>query len=89
MISDLGDERLVTVGLGIKTADHSSFILRSYDAETGSLIVEDEFELSVDEDSAAAIESGGGRVYAVGSGLDPQPDGDETFVAKIRDQKDG
>ncbi len=72
LISDLGDERLVTAGLGIKTADDSSFILRSYDAETGSLIVEDEFELSVDEDSAAAIESGGGRVYAVGSGLNSE-----------------
>ena len=67
----LGDERIVTAGLGIKTTEISSFILRSYDAHTGSLIAEDDFELTVDEESAAAIEAGAGRVYAVGSGLNP------------------
>ncbi len=67
----LGDDRIVTAGLGIKTIEVSSFILRSYDAHTGSLIAEDEFELTVDEESAAAIEAGAGRVYAVGSGLNP------------------
>jgi len=66
---DLGDERIVTAGLGIKTADESSFVIRSYEAHTGSLISEDEFELSVDEETADVVEEGEGRIYAVGSGL--------------------
>ncbi len=68
-IDDLGDDRVVTAGLGVKTADVSSFILRSYEADTGDLISEDEFDLSVDPDTADAVAAGGGRVYAVGSGL--------------------
>ncbi len=71
LVGNLGDERIVTAGLGIKTREISSFLLRSYDAQTGSLVAEDEFELTVDEDSAAAIEAGAARVYAVGSGLNP------------------
>ncbi len=67
--ADLGDDRLVTAGLGIRIADMSSFLLRTYDAHSGELISEDEFELTVDEESAAEVEAGGGRVYAVGSGL--------------------
>ena len=72
LINELGDERLVTAGLGIRTSDTSSFVLRSYDAFSGDLIVEDEFELVVDEESEAAIEAGQGRVYAVGSGLNDE-----------------
>ena len=67
--NELGDDRVVTAGLGVKTADISSFILRSYEAKTGALISEDEFELSVDSETAEALARGGGRVYAVGSGL--------------------
>ncbi len=68
-LDDLGDDRVVTAGLGVKTADVSSFILRSYEAKTGDLISEDEFDLSVDPDTAEAVAAGGGRVYAIGSGL--------------------
>ncbi len=68
-LEDLGDDRVVTAGLGVKTADISSFVLRSYEAKTGDLISEDEFDLSVDPDTAEAVAAGGGRVYAIGSGL--------------------
>ncbi len=57
--ADLGDDRLVTAGLGIRIADMSSFLLRTYDAHSGELISEDEFELTVDEESAAEVEAGG------------------------------
>lgn len=67
--NDLGDDRVVTAGLGVKTAELSSFVLRSYEADTGTLISEDEFALSVDPDTAEAVAAGGGRVYAIGSGL--------------------
>ncbi len=67
---DWGDERIVTAGLGIKTADISSFIIRSYDSRTGTLISEDEFDLSIDEQTASSIKKGAGRIYAVGSGID-------------------
>ena len=83
----LGDARLVTAGLGIKTAEVSSFILRSYDAHTGSLVAEDEFDLTVDEDSAAAIAAGAGRVYAVGSGVNP--DGRLSLLVRAYDAKTG
>lgn len=68
-LDDLGDDRVVTAGLGVKTADVSSFVLRSYEASTGALISENEFDLSVDQETAEAVANGGGRVYAIGSGL--------------------
>lgn len=68
-LDDLGDDRVVTAGLGVKTADLSSFVLRSYEADTGTLISQDEFDLSVDPETAEAVAAGGGRVYAIGSGL--------------------
>lgn len=69
---DIGDGHVVTAGLGIKTSDESSFVIRSYEAQSGSLISEDEFELSVDEDTANVVEKGEGRIYAVGSGVNDQ-----------------
>lgn len=68
-LDDLGDDRVVTAGLGVKTAEVSSFILRSYEANTGALVSQDEFDLSVDPDTAEAVKAGGGRVYAIGSGM--------------------
>lgn len=68
--TDWGDERIVTAGLGIKTAELSSFIIRSYDSHSGKLISEDEFDLTIDEKTASSIKNGAGRIYAVGSGID-------------------
>lgn len=87
LAAELGDERVVTAGLGIRTKEMSSFILRSYDAHTGDMITEDEFDLTVDEESEAAIDAGGGRVYAVGSGLNA--DGGLSLLVRAYDAGTG
>ncbi len=84
---DLGDDRIVTAGLGVRTADTSSFLIRSYDAHTGEVISEDEFALTIDEETASSLEKGGGRIYAVGSGLNA--DGDLSLLVRAYDAVTG
>lgn len=84
---DLGDDRIVTAGLGVRTADTSFFLIRSYDAHTGEVISEDEFALTIDEETASSLEKGGGRIYAVGSGLNA--DGDLSLLVRAYDAVTG
>ncbi len=79
----VADGRVFAVG-GVEPVPGSpDFVVRAYDAMTGALLWEDEFDKSGSNDQASAVATALGRVFAAGFATNAA--GDTDFLLRVYD----
>ncbi|MDP1767890.1 MAG: hypothetical protein Q8L74_03690 [Nitrospirota bacterium] len=79
--------KIVAAGVGYENAEASSITVKTYDAETGTVLTEDTYELNVREDATSAAGQPRERIFAGGVG--PGVDGLSTFSLRVYDAATG
>lgn len=79
--------KVVAAGVGYENAEASSITVKTYDAETGTVLTEDTYELNVREDATSATGQPRERIFAGGVG--PGADGLSTFSLRVYDAATG
>ncbi|MCE9536778.1 MAG: hypothetical protein K8R65_10275 [Nitrospirae bacterium] len=79
--------KVVAAGVGYENAETSSITVKTYDAETGTVLTEDTYELNVREDVTSAAGQPSERIFAGGVG--PGADGLSTFSLRVYDAATG
>ena len=81
----VGGSGVFAVGFGIAANGKLDFLVRAYDAQTGDVLWQDQFDKAGNSDQALNVTVGGGKVFAVGVGETAGNDGD--FVVRAYDAK--
>jgi len=79
--------KVVAAGVGYENAETSTITVKTYDAETGTVLTEDTYELNVREDAASVASQPRERIFAGGVG--PEADGLSTFSLRVYDAATG
>lgn len=79
--------KVVAAGVGYENAETSTITVKTYDAEAGTVLTEDTYELNVREDAASAASQPRERIFAGGVG--PGADGLSTFSLRVYDAATG
>jgi hypothetical protein len=79
--------RVFAAGFDTNTAGNRDFLVRAYDADSGTLLWKDQVDTAGDADRAFALAAGAGRVFAAGFGTNA--DGNQDFLVRAYDQTTG
>jgi hypothetical protein len=79
--------RVFAAGSGERGAGNQDFLLRAYEAKTGTLLWEDQTDKAGLNDAAFALAVGGGLVFAAGFGTNAA--GNQDFLVRAYRAKDG
>jgi glucose dehydrogenase len=74
-------------GFDTNTAGNRDFLVRAYDAHSGSLLWKDRVDTAGDADRAFALAAGAGQVFAAGFGTNV--DGNQDFLVRAYDPQTG
>ena len=86
-LSPAKTRKVVAAGVGYENAETSTITVKTYDAETGTVLTEDTYELNVREDAASVASQPRERIFAGGVG--PEADGLSTFSLRVYDAATG
>ena len=81
--------RVFVAGLGTNSAGNEDFLVRAYNAKTGALLWEDQFDKAGLDEVAGSIVARGNRVFVGGSGIRDAAVGDLDFVLRAYDAATG
>ena len=79
--------KIVAAGFGYENAERSTITVKTYDAEDGTILSEDTYELNVREDAVSADSRPRERIFAGGVG--PGADGLSEFTLRVYDAATG
>ena len=79
--------KVVSAGVGYENAETSTITVKTYDAENGTILSDDTYELNIREDSASAGSKPHERIFAGGVG--PGVDGLSEFTLRVYDASTG
>ncbi len=82
-----GHSEVLAAGFGFQAAGASSITVRTYEVQTGAMLSEDSFDVSVKEEGAAEHDENKGRIFAGGIGIDGQ--GNSRFMLRVYDAETG
>ena len=82
-----GHSEVLAAGFGFQAAGSSSITVRTYEVQTGAILSEDSFDVSVKEEGAAEHDQNKGRIFAGGIGIDGQ--GNSRFMLRVYDAETG
>lgn len=82
-----GHSEVLAAGFGFQAAGSSSITVRTYEVQTGAILSEDSFDVSVKEEGAAEHDENKGRIFAGGIGIDGQ--GNSRFMLRVYDAETG
>ena len=78
---------VVAAGVGYENAETSTITVKTYDAENGTILSKETYDLNVREDAASAGSQPSERIFAGGVG--PGTDGLSTFTLRVYDAATG
>lgn len=78
---------VVAAGVGYENAETSTITVRTYDAENGSILSDETYELNVREDAASVDSQPRERIFA--GGVSPGADGLSAFTLRVYDSATG
>lgn len=78
---------VLAAGFGFQAADSSMITVRTYRAQTGTVLSEDSFELNVKEEGVSEHDNNKGRIFAGGIGVDGS--GKSKFILRVYDAESG
>lgn len=82
-----GGDAVFVGGSATNGAGNNDFLVRAYDARTGALVWEDQFDLAGGFDSTRAVAKDGNRVFAAGVGQDAA--GNDTWLVRAYNARTG
>ena len=80
-------QAIVAAGIGYETAESSKLTVKTYDAESGTILTDETFDLDVREDAASIDSAPRERIFAGGVG--PGGDGLSSFMLRAYDAATG
>jgi len=86
-LEPLKPRTVVAAGVGYENAETSTITVKTYDAENGTILSEETYDLNVREDAASAGSQPSERIFAGGVG--PGADGLSTFTLRVYDAATG
>lgn len=86
-LEPLKPRMVVAAGVGYENAETSTITVKTYDAENGTILSEETYDLNVREDAASAGSQPSERIFAGGVG--PGADGLSTFSLRVYDAATG
>ena len=81
-----GHDDVLLAGFGLQSSTSSSITIRTYHAQTGAILSEDSYDLTVQEEGNSG-DAKGGRIFAGGIGMDK--DGRPRFLLRVYDALHG
>lgn len=86
-LATVNPRTVVAAGIGYENAETSTITVKTYDAEDGTILSDETYELNVREDAASAGSQPRERIFAGGVG--PGADGLSAFTLRVYDSATG